>query len=134
MSYYDIISHGDELNASVIPISDLGSHGEIKRNHIITVGTLPDSGTELRSARDVNLLAELYHNAEITAYGSGKNWMTALAGAIDSMFGSDGISEEMIGGTATNEKNAIVTVNGTIEVGTLKNQELVVDSAVDGQI
>jgi hypothetical protein len=59
--------------------------------------------------------------------------MTALAGAIDSMFGSDGISEEMIGGTATNEKNAIVTVNGTIEVGTLKSQELVVDSAVDEQ-
>jgi hypothetical protein len=40
MSYYDIISHGDELNASVIPISDLGSHGEIKRDHIITVGTM----------------------------------------------------------------------------------------------
>ncbi|MEJ2723028.1 MAG: hypothetical protein P8175_00020 [Deltaproteobacteria bacterium] len=133
LSYYDIFSHGDELNASVIPISDLGSHGEIKRDHIITVGTMPDSGTELRSARDVNLLAELYHNAEITAYGSGKNWMTALAGGIDSMFGSDGISEEMIGGTATNEKNASVTVNGTIEVGTLKNQELVVDSAVDEQ-
>jgi len=128
MNYFHVTSHGDELNASVIPISDLGSHGEIIQNHGIAVA----AGASIRSARDANLLTELNGNAEIWAYGSGKNWMTAVASGIDSLLGSSGISEEMKGGTSTLEAHGTVTVNGAVEVGFLKNQTLVID--VNGNV
>jgi len=128
MGYFHVTSHGDELNASVIPIEFLTSHGEIVQDHAITV----ESGAILRSAQDTNLLTEREGNAEIWAYGSGKNWMTAVAGGIDSMLGSDGISEEMKGGTSTLELYGDVTIEGSIEVGILKEQALVID--MDGSV
>ncbi|KPJ89050.1 MAG: hypothetical protein AMJ53_16125, partial [Gammaproteobacteria bacterium SG8_11] len=121
-NYFHLTSHGDELNGAVIPIDDLRAHGEISQNHHVLV----DSGAELKAARDVNLIAERYSNAEIIAYGEGKNWMTALASAIDSLFGSDGISEEFKGGSIVSDLAADVTVDGSIEVGILKDQELII--------
>ncbi|OQX64175.1 MAG: hypothetical protein B5M56_00340 [Desulfococcus sp. 4484_241] len=128
LNYFHVTSHGDELNASALPISFLKSHGEIIQDHSISVG----SGTNIRLARDANLFAEQDGNAEIRAYGSGKNWMSAVADGIDSMLGSDGISEEMKGGTSTLETNCRVTIDGTVEVGVFKDQALEID--VDGTV
>jgi len=120
VNYFIVTSHGDELNASLLPISDLKAHGEIIENSHIFVG----SGAELSAARDANLFAERYTNAEIWAYGSGKNWMTALANAIDSLFGSGGVSEEMKGGSSTLLQDTEVRIDGTVRVGTERSQEL----------
>ncbi|RLB36288.1 MAG: hypothetical protein DRH20_10105, partial [Deltaproteobacteria bacterium] len=119
---FDITSHGDELNASVIPIDDLTAHGEIVQDHLVVV----DPGAQVRSARDANLHAERQGAAIIYAYGSGKNWMTALAGAIDSLFGSDGISEEEMSGSSLNDLDAEVRVEGSVEVGIYKDQTLII--------
>ncbi|MCY2932454.1 MAG: hypothetical protein NTV86_23755 [Planctomycetota bacterium] len=121
-NYFNVTSHGDELNASAIPIDELLSHGEIVQNHSVTVG----AGSTLRSARDATLAAELDGNAEITAYGSGKNWMTAVASGVDSLLGSGGVSEELKGGTSTNTISSTVTVNGSVEVGIRKDQSLTI--------
>jgi hypothetical protein len=118
----NVTSHGDELNASAIPIDSLLSHGEIIQNHSITIG----AGSDLKTARDTKLDAELNGNAVVTAYGSGKNWMTAVASGIDSLLGSNGVSEEMKGGTSTNEQHGTVTINGTIEVGIHKDLSLAI--------
>ena len=47
------------------------------------------------------------------------------------MFGSDGVSEELKGGTADNNLNALVTVNGVVETGINKNQSLVIPKTVN---
>ena len=119
-NYFNVTSHGDELNAAVIPISDLKSHGEIVQSHSVNIA----SGAQVRTARDANLDANRYGNVHLTAYGTGLNWMSGAAEAIDSWFGSDGVADELKGGTGTNQLNATVTVNGTLEVGILKDQAL----------
>ncbi|EXI89661.1 MAG: hypothetical protein AW11_01349 [Candidatus Accumulibacter regalis] len=114
-------SQGDELNASVLPIDHLQSHGEIVQNHNITIA----AGARVATARDVTLNAERYGAAIAYGYGKGKNWMTALTSGIDKLLGGN-IPEEMKGGTTTNELNAKVTVNGTIEAGIAKDKTLIV--------
>src|SRR6185436_5859322 len=89
-NYLDLTVHGDELNASAIPITSLHADGEITQNHSVNVA----AGADIRSARDVNLIAERFGNAGILAYGEGKNWLTELASGIDSALGSDGVSEK----------------------------------------
>ncbi|MCG8449299.1 MAG: hypothetical protein MI725_06960, partial [Pirellulales bacterium] len=106
-----------------VPISVLGSHVDLRQTHDVNVA----SGAMLRTARDANLTAEQLATAEITSYGTGRNWLSAVASGIDSLFGSDGVSEELQGGTTNNIRTTAVTVNGTVEVGIQKNQTLVID-------
>ncbi len=112
-NYFNVTSHGDELNASAIPISELQSHGEVVQNNTVTIGT----GSDLKTARDANLTAETLGTDIVLGYGTGKNWMTALVGAINSALGGTPIPDTMQGGTQTITTTGTVTVNGTVEVG-----------------
>ena len=54
---------------------------------------------------------ETLSTADLTAYGTGKNWLTAIAGGIDSLLGAGGSAEKK-GGTADNAKTQTVTARG----------------------
>ena len=127
-NYFNVTSHGDELNASVIPISELTSHGEVAQNNTVVIG----AGSDLETAKDANLIAETLGTDLVTAYGTGKNWMTALAGAINSALGGTPIPDTMQGGTQTITTNGTVTVNGTVETGIQDEQTLTINE--DGSV
>ena len=67
-NYFDLVVHGDALNAAVIPINSLESHGEVNQNHFINIA----AGSHLRSGKDAMLAAERFSNSTIKAYGSGQ--------------------------------------------------------------
>ena len=131
-NYFDMTSHGDELNASAIPINDLQSHGEVVQNNTVLIGT----GSNLQTAQDANLTAETQGTDEVTAYGEGKDWMSDLASAVNSALGGTPIPATMQGGTQTITTTGTVTVNGTVEVGIDGVKTLVIneDGTVDQQI
>ena len=129
-NYFSVTSHGDELNASVIPISDLQSHGEVVQNNTVWVG----AGSDLKSAKDANLAAETLGTDMVLGYGTGKNWMTALAGAINSALGGTPIPDTMQGGTQTITTTGTVTVDGTVEVCYQDQQSLTISMDTDGNL
>ena len=118
---FKLRSEGDDLNATAVPISSMRSEINITQNHAVNVA----KDAVVKGARDANLMAENIGTAELTAFGSGKNWMTAIAGGIDSLLGG-GMSEEEKGGKATNVKTVTVNVDGLVEVGILKDQKLTI--------
>ncbi|MCA9197241.1 MAG: hypothetical protein KDA87_06870, partial [Planctomycetales bacterium] len=122
-NFFQLTSHGDALNASFLPIDVLQSNVDLYQNHAVDVG----AGSVLRAAQDVNLIAEELATAEIKAYGTGKNWLAAVSAGIDALFGSSGISEELQGGSSTNTKDTLVNVDGSIEVGILKDRAITID-------
>ena len=77
-------------------------------------------------------MAETLGTDLVTAYGTGKNWMTALAGAINSALGGTPIPDTMQGGTQTITTNGTVTVNGTVETGIQDQQTLTINE--DGSV
>ena len=119
---FNVTSHGDELNASAIPIDDLKSHGEVIQNNTISVGT----GSNLESAEDANLIAQTKGNDIITAYGEGKNWMSDLANGVNSLIGAPPIPTTMQGGTSTMTATGTITVSGTVEVGIDDQQSITI--------
>ena len=53
-NYFNVTSHGDELNAAAIPISELTSHGEVVQNNTVYVGgqdPVTDIDTDLKQPR-----------------------------------------------------------------------------------
>src|SRR5690606_17385078 len=98
--YLNAYSFADELNASVVPISDLESLGEVAVNHHVGVG----SGSVLSSGGDVNLIADTLANRIVEAWGKGQSWLTAVAGAL----GGDSATAEQVGGTNLNSISASV--------------------------
>ena len=119
---FNVTSHGDELNASAIPIDSLKSHGEVIQNNTVSIGT----GSNLESAGDANLIAQTMGNDIITAYGEGKNWMSDLASGINSALGGTPIPTTMQGGTSTLTATGTITVNGTVTVGINDQQSIVI--------
>ena len=120
-------SIGDEANASIIPIEDLNSQATILLDNFVHVG----NGAEVNTARSINLIAEKNSITLTTAKGTGRNWLTALAGAIDSLFGSDGLSEKFDTGDTTLNRQTGVQVDGIIRVGTERNQTLTINKFGD---
>ena len=59
-------------------------------------------------------------------YGTGKNWLTAVADGINSLLGS-GATAGQVEGTIENSKTLTVNVDGTIDVGIYRDQTLVID-------
>jgi len=59
------------------------------------------SGSTIRTAKDANIFAEELTERQIFAAGKGKSWISAVAGAIDAIGGSEPnpIPEEKKGGT-----------------------------------
>ena len=134
-NYFSVTSHGDELNAAAIPIDSLTSHGEVVQNNTVYVGgqdPVTDIDTDLRAAKDANLTAQTLGDILLEAYGTGKDWLTAVSGAINSALGGTPIPATMQGGTGTETTVGTVTVNGNIEVGIEDTQTLIID--MDGTV
>ncbi len=134
-NYFAVTSHGDELNAAVIPISSLNSHGEVVQNNTVNVGgqdPTTHTVTDLKAAKDANLVAQTLGTDLLEAYGTGKDWLTAVAGAINSALGGTPIPDTMKGGTGTETAVGTVTVNGNIEVGIQDTQTLIIN--IDGSV
>ena len=68
-------SNAYELNASVIPAFELTSECEIDQNNNINVA----AGAVLQAAGNANLMAQKNGNAITDAFGTGKDWLTAVA-------------------------------------------------------
>jgi hypothetical protein len=125
-NYFNVTSHGDELNASAIPINELQSHGEVVQNNAVSIG----AGSDLQTAQDANLTAETMGTDEVTAYGEGKDWMSDLAADINSL--GTPIPATMQGGTQTITTTGTVTVEGKVEVGVDGEKTLIINQ--DGTI
>ena len=84
----------------------------------------------MNTARSANLIAEKNAITLTTAKGTGRNWLTALAGAIDSLFGSDGLSGKFDTGDTTLIQTG-VQMDGIIRAGTERNQTLTINKFGD---
>jgi mucin-19 len=113
-------SNAYELNASAVPAFELTSLCQIDQTNTISIA----SGAVLESAADANLKAEQHGNAVTNAFGTGKDWLTAVSGALGSLFGGTGLSADAHTGTGKVNTTTTVTVNGTIELGINNNQSL----------
>ena len=76
-------SNAYELNASAVPAFELVSKCEVDQTNTVNVG----SGAMLLAAGNANLTAEQNGNAVTNAFGTGKDWLTAVAGSVASLFG-----------------------------------------------
>ena len=115
-------SNAYELNASVIPAFELTSLSAIQQSNTIDVA----AGAMLEGARDANLTAQRFGNAVTNAFATGKDWLTAAAGGLSSLFGNNGISSDAHSGTGIVNTNTSVTVDGTIELGINNQQSLTI--------
>ena len=119
-------SNAYELNASAIPAFELVSLSQISQNNTINVA----SGAQLNGARNANLTAQRFGNAITNAFGTGKDWLTAVAGALGSLFGGTGLSSDAHTGTGIDNTTTSVTVNGTIKLGINNQQSLTINSDI----
>jgi hypothetical protein len=126
LNHIAVTSEGYELNGSAVPISELNSEGEIDQTNTVSVAT----GAILKSAQDANIAAERFGDAEITAQGNGKNWLSAVASGVNSLLGGSNASEGVVIGTETNNLTTTVTINGTIQLGINNSQSLTVNSDI----
>ena len=120
-------SNAYELNASVIPAFELTSDCEIDQNNTINVA----AGAVLQAAGNANLMAQKNGNAITDAFGTGKDWLTAVASALGSIFGGTGLSASTHTGTGILNTTTTVTVNGTIQLGINNVQSLVINKTLN---
>ncbi|MFI5455223.1 MAG: beta strand repeat-containing protein [Isosphaerales bacterium] len=120
-------SNSYELNASAIPAFELTSKCEIDQNNTVNVA----SGALLQAAGNANLMAQKYGNAITNAFGTGKDWLTAVAGALGSLFGGTGLSASTHTGTGILNTTTTVTVNGTIQLGINNVQSLTINKTLN---
>ncbi len=120
-------SNAYELNASVIPAFELTSICEIDQTNTVNVA----AGALLQAAGNANLMAQKNGNAITDAFGTGKDWLTAVASALGSIFGGTGLSADTHTGTGILNTTTTVTVNGTIQLGINNVQSLVINKTLD---
>ncbi len=114
-------------NKSAIPInSDPDPYAYIKNDANLVVGT----GSNVRSVRDIYLTAASGQNSA-KYYGVGKDPYREAASDILSdiseALGGDGVSFNITGGKAEKGGTGTVTVNGNVETGIKRQQELTLD-------
>jgi hypothetical protein len=119
-------SNAYELNASTVPAFELTSKSEIDQTNTIDVA----AGSLLKGARNANLTAQRFGNAITNAFGTGKDWLTAVAGGLSSLFGGDGISSDTRTGTGIVNTTTSVTVDGTIQLGINNQQSLTIQKDI----
>ena len=132
-----LTAHGDALNASAVPIDDLEAEVDLDINNQVVVESSSNPGIDLvndpagtiytgiNAGGDVNLVAETLDQGDKLAYGTGKNWLTAVASGIDTLFGSDGVAEEIANGDLFKTVNTSVTMDGFVQTGLFREQTLV---------
>ncbi len=120
-------SNAYELNASAIPAFELTSECEIDQTNTVNVA----SGAVLQAAGNANLLAEQHGNAITNAFGTGKDWLTAVASTLGKLFGGTGLSASTHTGTGIVNTTTTVTVNGTIQLGINNNQSLTINRTLN---
>ncbi len=119
-------SNAYELNASAVPAFELVSKCEVDQTNTVNVG----SGAMLLAAGNANLMAEQNGNAVTNAFGTGKDWLTAVAGGVASLFGGSGVSSDVHTGTGIVNTTTTVTVNGTIQLGIDNIQSLTIQKDI----
>ena len=119
-------SNAYELNASVIPAFELVSLSAINQNNTIDVA----AGAVLKGASNANLTAQRFGNAVTNAFGTGKDWLTAAAGGLSSLFGGNGLSSDVHTGTGIVNTTTGVTVDGTIQLGINNQQSLTIQKDI----
>src|SRR5208283_215490 len=115
-----------ELNASAVPAFELTSKCEIDQTNTVNVA----SGAVLQAAGNANLMAQKNGNAITNAFGTGKDWLTAVAGGLSTLFGGTGLSADTHTGTGIVNTTTTVTVNGTIQLGINNNQSLTISKDI----
>ncbi len=124
---FQLDSHGDELNGSPIPISSLHSDVNLQQTNDVNIGP----GAVVNTGGNATLDAEQLSTADITSYGEGKDWLSAVAGVINEIFGSSGVSATLHGGTAEDNTDTAVVVNGNINTGINRDQIVTLDKGTD---
>ena len=117
---YTIEARTDSFAGSAIPIDDVNASSTLVQTNSITV----DTGAHLKTARDANLYAEDFGLAHMTGKAKAVNWASAAGDAINSVTGGGGA--EQYDGYIHSDATGTVTVNGTIETGINRHQELIV--------
>ena len=134
--YYDIqvTSSTDIYNGTAIPITDVDAIGEITLHNTIKV----ESGALLQSVRDINVVAQRYGKAIPFGYAGGRDWVhdlgNALAGGIDSLFGCDGISADMMNQNTIVNTYSGVEINGTLRVSIRNKQYITIYADENGDV
>ncbi|MCP5307913.1 leukotoxin LktA family filamentous adhesin [Cognatazoarcus halotolerans] len=122
----------DLFNNTLIPISTKpGADARITTTSTISLG----SDALLRSARHTQLFAQ-EGSADASGVGIGKDIyreaLASVASAISEAFGGEKVSFEIRGGSSAVNKTSSVAIDGTVEVGINRKQEL--EIGIDGTV